>query len=533
MTDAAAAAAADPTIGVDSTSSSCQDDMDFMVSHQSETSGFLQTHWLVLVVIAVLAVNVAVLAGWWIRRQQTATAAAAAAQADAKKKVTGNGALLDKSNSVGVADLAYLVKMLQPDSTPMDLLLTVCSTPENLEWSVQALDKVQQLKDERLKQKKLEKPKEIKETAFEIDDAGWDDDDDEDVDEQAKEARLKAKQAEAEKQAELVRLKQATGQAVQLLEGVDDGVLGQLWVEKTLTKAGAWPPSDLKMLKDATFEHQGKQVSALDHPGLRRNLCMTVGRINSLMLNTHSELLEAGAKKLIDTCYFRSSMEFRQRLGILLEAALRVSMTLRSHRLACTIIETVALFKIGCPENSTAWFESMMQRQYDCLPRIIVQTHTIVAPGENEIATGDMCELSLELERGHAENFLRQKLAVCQKQGIPPEVALQSYREAWWILLRVERLDGKAEVQPLNKENGILKTLDEEDVAKFEKEDAAHRLVVAWPLVVQQVCIIFQVTLYLQYSMNEILAELPLTRSSFLPLFSFRLPKRRARLPFK
>jgi hypothetical protein len=343
-----------------------------------------------------------------------------------KKKKVDEGALLDTSNSVGVADLAYLVAKLHPESTHFDLLLTVCSTPENIEWSLQALAKVEVARQERIAKKKLEKPKsEADEAAFDFDsllndDGGWDADDDEDENEDAsaKEMRLKGKQAEAEKRADLARLKQATGQAIQLMEGIDDGVLGQEWVEATLSSAKVWPPEDIGhlVLKDATFDYEGKQVSAMDHPGLRRNLCMTVGRLNSQMLNSHPELLEAGSKKLIDYTYFKSSMEFRQRVGILLEAALRVAMTLRSYRLVTTIVETVAMFKIGCAHNALPWFENMMQRQYDCLPRCVVQSHAFVTPGETEVATGDMCDLQLELERTHAEKFLRQKIAMFQKQ---------------------------------------------------------------------------------------------------------------------
>jgi hypothetical protein len=415
-------------------------------------------------------------------------------KSEADKKVD-EGALLDTSNSVGVADLAYLVEKLHPESTHFDLLLTVCSTPENIDWSMQALAKVEVARQERIEKKKLEKPKsEADKAAFDFDslmndDGGWDADDDEDEneDEVAKEMRLKGKQAEAEKQADLARLKQATGQAIQLMEGIDDGVLGQEWVEATLSKAKVWPPEDIGLLKDATFDYKGKQVSAMDHPGLRRNLCMTVGRLNSQMLNSHPELLEAGSQKLIDYTYFRASMEFRQRVGILLEAALRVAMTLRAYRLVTTIVETVAMFKIGCPHDSLPWFEDMMQRQYDCLPRCVVQSHAFVTPGEQEVATGDMCELQLELERTHAEKFLRQKIAMFQKQGIPPQVGLQSYREGWWIALRMERLDGKAEVEKLNPHESILSQIDPKDVEKFEKEDPKYRLIVAWPMVVQNV----------------------------------------------
>jgi hypothetical protein len=432
---------------------------------------------------AAFTIAFVVVVGTWYRRRT------AAAAENAVEKKTGEGALLDTSNSVGVADLAYLVEKLHPVSTHMDLLLTVCSTPENIEWSMIALAKVEAARKERSNKKKLEKPKnETVNFDSMMDEGGWDeDDDDENEDEQVKETRLKAKKAEAEKQADMARFKQAAGQTVQLMEGIDEGVLGQEWVEETLSKAKVWPPADIGLLKDAKFDYKGKQVSALDHPALRRNLCMTIGRLNSQMLNSHPELLQAGSKKLIDYTYFRASMEFRQRVGILLEAALRVAMTLRSYRLVTTIVETVAMFKIGCPHDSLGWFEDMMKKQYDCVPRCIVESHTMSVPGEKEIATGDMCELTLELERTHAEKFLRQKIAMFQKQGIPPQVGLQSYREGWWIALRVERLDGKAVVDKLNRENTILSTMDPKEVDKFEKEDPGYRLIVAWPMVVQNV----------------------------------------------
>jgi cell division protein FtsL len=453
----------------------------------TEEPNLWSSSYLAIFLAVAFTIAAVVVLGTWYRRRN-----AASSSKDAVEKKTGEGALLDTSNSVGVADLAYLVEKLHPVSTHMDLLLTVCSTPENIEWSMAALEKVELARKERIEKKKLEKPKNETEKAFDfdsmMDEGGWDeDDDDDDEDEQVKETRLKAKKAEAEKQADMARFKQAAGQTVQLMEGIDDGVLGQEWVEETLSKAKVWPPADIGLLKDAKFDYKGKKVSALDHPALRRNLCMTIGRLNSQMLNSHPELLEAGSKKLIDYTYFRASMEFRQRVGILLEAALRVAMTLRSYRLVTTIVETVAMFKIGCPHDSLGWFEDMMKRQYDCLPRCIVQSHTMTVPGENEIATGDMCELTLELERTHAEKFLRQKIAMFQKQGIPPQVGLQSYREGWWIALRVERLDGKAEVDKLNRENTILNQMDPKEVDKFEKEDPGYRLIVAWPMVVQNV----------------------------------------------
>jgi hypothetical protein len=124
---------------------------------------------------------------------------------------------------------------------------------------------------------------------FELDDDGWADEDD-DMDEEAKEKAKIAKEAEEQKKKDREQLKAATGKTKIPLEGIDEGVIGQKWVERTLGKIGSWPPQDLRFLKDMTFEYEGKQVSALDHPGLRRNLCHIAGRIGSITLNSHPEL---------------------------------------------------------------------------------------------------------------------------------------------------------------------------------------------------------------------------------------------------
>ena len=77
------------------------------------------------------------------------------------------------------------------------------------------------------------------------------------------------------------------------MEGIDDGVIGQKWVENTLAENGFWPPKDLGILEGAKFNYNGKKVSALEHPGLRRNICMLMGRLNSMLLNTHPELCKS------------------------------------------------------------------------------------------------------------------------------------------------------------------------------------------------------------------------------------------------
>jgi hypothetical protein len=104
--------------------------------------------------------------------------------------------------------------------------------------------------------------------------------------------------------------------------------------------------------------------------------------------------------------------------------------------------------------------------------------------------------LEISLERIHAENFTKQKIAMFQKQGIPPQVGLQTYREGWWFLLRMEKLGGDgpdADVPPpLNlAQQPLLKELkDDVDMSVlevFEKERPENRLLTAWPMILQNV----------------------------------------------
>lgn len=182
-------------------------------------------------------------------------------------------------------------------------------------------------------------------------------------------------------------------------------------------------------------------------------------------------------------------MEFRGRCALLLEAALRTAVACRNYPLAKTIVETVGIFKIGCSTPSKVeWFDGVMKKQYNILPRLKIENTTIATPDENEMATKDIVALSLELTRLHAEAFTRQKIAMFQKQGIPPQVALQTYREGWWFLVRAERLDGETPETALPiKTDGILQEVAKDDLAKFQKAKFEERLLTAWPMVVQNV----------------------------------------------
>ena len=134
-----------------------------------------------------------------------------------------------------------------------------------------------------------EKKKE--EDAFDFDtDEGWADDGDDDDAVKA----AKAKKEEKEKLAKQVAMASGKDEIAKniKIEGLDDGVLGQAWVERTLEGIGQWPPKfdDSCKVKDMTFAQGKKTVSVLEHRAARRNLCMTLGRLNALKLNTHPGL---------------------------------------------------------------------------------------------------------------------------------------------------------------------------------------------------------------------------------------------------
>merc|ERR1719343_1002530 len=416
-----------------------------------------------------------------------------------KEKKRGSDADVDEAlatNTVGLADVTYIASKLSPDSDPLDVLLAVASTPESITWSVRQLASREKVIAKRLEADKEEEAKKkaaAKKSAddkmFDLGD-DWADDDDED--EETKKKSELANKAMEEKQKLEGEVAKATGKVKMPIEGMDDGVIGQEWVEKTLGKVGVWPPKELRFLKDMTFDYKGKKVSALEHPGMRRNLCLLVGRLNSVALNSHPELLEAASKQLVDPTYFKSAADFRQRCAMLLEASLRTAVSLRSYALTKTIVEAVSIFKIGCKgctPKDVEWFDSIMQKQYGVLPRLKIANTTIESAKHPETATDDVLLISLDLTRLHAENFTRQKVAMCQKQGIPPQVALQQYREGWWYFVTGKRLDGEtpASCAEIKKEGSILEKINDEDIEKFNKSKFEDRLLTAWPMIVANV----------------------------------------------
>ena len=188
-------------------------------------------------------------------------------------------------------------------------------------------------------------------------------------------------------------------------------------------------------------------------------------------------------------------MEYRQRAGMLLEACLRVAISLQSYRLAKTIIEAVCMFKIGVVQPTSpdkiGWFNSVMTKQYGGpagLPRLAISQQKISGDEGDEIATGDKISLIMEMDRPHAELFTRAKIAMCQKQGIPPQVGLQTYREGWWLLLRQVKLDDPGNTPKADlPDSPLVKLLKAEEIAKYDAETDLNRLVTAWPIVVQNI----------------------------------------------
>lgn len=414
---------------------------------------------------------------------------------EAKEKQTA------RANSVAGSDASYLATKLSPESTHFDVLYFIATTPESIVMTTKTLETVKRMRDEKLALiKKTEEDKKKNNSIVFDDDGGWASDDDDESDE-AKAAALALKKAEEDKKKEIQKLNSTMGKKPDIadivLEGIDKDVIGQQWVKDKLKEHGVWPP---QLPKDAgTFldESTGKVVAPLDHPAVARNLLMTMGRLNAQKLNAHADLAEAAAKQKIDQTYFKNTLEFRQRNGLLLEAALRVAMAAKSYRLAKTIIEAVSMFKIGTmsatSEEVISWFNTTMEKQYggkNGIPNLSIGKTSIETPGEDEMATGDSLMLSVDIERLHAELFTKTKIAMCQKQGIPPQLALQAYREVWWVLVRAKCLNSDdTKSKPTKPKSGGLANIlsDPKELKKFDDESDENTLLSAFPFIVSNI----------------------------------------------
>jgi hypothetical protein len=136
------------------------------------------------------------------------------------------------------------------------------------------------------------------------------------------------------------------------------------------------------------------------------------------------------------------------------------------------------------------WFEDVMKKQYDVVPKLEISNLNVHTVDEDEIATNDTCTAEMDVARPHAENFTKQKIAQCQKQGIPPQIGLQTYREGWWILVRAKKLDGGSKVPATSIETiepKFLELLHNVNLQEFSGESQQHHLLTAWPLEVQNV----------------------------------------------
>jgi len=401
---------------------------------------------------------------------------------DDGKKIDNKVALNPK------ADTTYVINCLRPTSTPLDILYAICTSPDNVAVTSKHLALRADLYERKVAH--LKKEKEAKDTKPEanlddlFDDDGWAEEDEND------EAAKKAAKAKEEKEKAAQALARATGRDAKdvtkvKLEGLDEGVLGQEWVKSHLEDMGAWPPPNfddaLISTKKFKLDNNGAtEVAPLDHPAIARNILMTMGRLNARQLNNHPELMEAGPKQLVDPTYFQQTMEYRQRVARMLDGILRMACTLRSYRLACSVLDAIVMFKIGLmdinDQASLAWFTDIMTKQYTPagMPRLIIDERYLGVPTPSitpnkpdgtpktdaekkeeeknritklvmqtkEVTTTDeKMALEIQITRAHAEMFTKVKVAQCKAQGIPPQLALQAYRESWFILVRARKVN--------------------------------------------------------------------------------------------
>jgi len=340
-----------------------------------------------------------------------------------------------QSNSVAQLDIQHLRAGLNSKSTHLDILWWIGTTPENLMTAKRTIAERENIKKER-EESNIDGPN--------LNEGGWADDGDED---DAAARGRKIREAEERKAIEKMAgsntmLKQ------EAMEGIDDGVIGIEWVRSVLEEKGAWPPK-VPCLTAGTPSFMGamppgpdgKPIDPLASAPVRRNMIMMIARQHSHALNTHPRLQEAAKANKIDGRYFQESLKFRMKTSLLLEASMRVAMEKQSPELARTVVETVAMYKIGVEnpvaDSAVKWFRGAVQAQYGPgnVPAILIHSAKIETDGEDEVATNDLVTLSVDIERKHAEAFTKQKVLLCQKQGLDPRVELTKYREGWWIVL--------------------------------------------------------------------------------------------------
>lgn len=471
---------------------------------------------------------------------------------------TNNKAALNRKVTLNPeADAKHILNTLTPHSTPLQIIYTVATSPDNLTVSTKSLELRADVVSRKLDH--LAQQQEAKSDANATLDELLNDDDDDAwaSEEEDDEAAMAAKAAKEEKKKREAALAKATGKDAQdvtkvMLEGVDDDVLGMQWVKRNLTTLGVWPPPEYNSTNN---------TNTIDEP-TERNLIMTMGRLNSRALNSHPELLQAGPTGKLDPTYFQSTMEFRQRVLQQLDNVLRMACTLRSFELVMSILDAIVMFKVGLmeahSEKELTWFENLMEEKYgkDGGPKLILEDTYLGVPtvepqettnGKKEpttdaekkeeeknklvqliaqsrqvTTTDEKMSLELQITRRHAEAFTKEKLALCQRQGIPPQIGMQAYREAWFIIVRAYKLndddDGSSgsstsstrvsedwdgamggtnpnHLEVLKENNHpIVEMLTEDTIAKFETEVVGSgksfcdkKVIVGWPFVISNV----------------------------------------------
>lgn len=446
----------------------------------------------------------------WEAKSTTATSSSTSSKSKTSK--IDNKVPLDPAG-----EALYIANCLRPDSTSLDILYACATSPDMLAITRKQIE----LREELIEQKLAAKQEKEKADTMEdllADDGGWAQEDDD-------AATVAAKKAAEQKAKEARQLAAATGKedlTKLKLEGFDEGVLGAEWVVARCEEIGRWPPPGFK--------------GDLSDPAVRRNMLMTMGRIHAMQLNAHPELLKAGPSGMIDKTYFNGTLEFRGRVGQLLDAALKMACTLKCYRLALSILDAIVMFKTGLDSADdpgyVAHFKNLMAEQYgpSGIPRLIftekylgvpITEHPGHAPTEtndkeaekNKItqlveqtkavtSTDETMSLVLNVTRQHAESFTKQKLAECVKQGVPPQVVLNSYKEGWFVMVRASKVGGSLsktdhiygtdhlEVMKAGG-NKLYEMLNEETVAafkaEFEEDQDDKRLVLAWPFEIKNV----------------------------------------------
>jgi hypothetical protein len=221
----------------------------------------------------------------------------------------------------------------------------------------------------------------------------------------------------------------------------------------------------------------GTPMDPLSSPAVRRNMIMMIARQNSQYLNTHISLQKAAKEGNIDGRYFQESLKFRMKTSLLLEACLRVAASKGSVKLVRTIVNTVAGYKIGVGDaldkKMISWFKGAVQAQYGQgnIPGVKIGDIKIETEDEDEVATGDTVTVSMRMERVHAEAFTKQKVELCRKQGLDPNVELRKYREGWWVIVSGRIKDTKEEPRLVLLQPVVVNNIDRKIVefkAKFK-----------------------------------------------------------------